>query len=116
MAEVAKVTAPGEVVLQRPGALYPPTPVILIGRRVPYERFTPYLTQFAPLTALEARHERVHRFFHGAGAEEAVAIARSLDARVLCLYDRDPRLAFDVRTVYDVVYEEPGVAVYRLKE
>ena len=38
---------PGDVVMQRPGARYPPAPVVLAGRRVPYERFTPYLTQFA---------------------------------------------------------------------
>lgn len=30
-------SAPGDVVLQRPGARYPPLPVVLIGRRVPYE-------------------------------------------------------------------------------
>jgi hypothetical protein len=116
MEQVAAITAPGEVVLQRPGALFPPAPVILIGRRVPYEKFTPYLTQFAPRAELERRHETVHRFFHGADAAEAIAISRALGARVLCLYGRDPRLAFDVRTVYDLVYEAPGVAVYRLKE
>ena len=116
MEQVAAITTPGEVVLQRPGALYPPAPLILIGRRVAYERFTPYLTQFAPRPELERRHETVHRFFHGADAPEAVAISRALGARVLCLYDRDPRLAFDVRTVYDLVYEAPGITVYRLKE
>ena len=42
-----RVSQPGDVVLQRPGGRYPPAPVILAGRRVPYERFTPYLTQFA---------------------------------------------------------------------
>jgi hypothetical protein len=115
MQKVAEITHAGEVVLQRPGALYPPAPVVLIGRRVPYERFTPYLTQFAPKADLERRHEIVHRFFQGAGVEEARAIAQTLGTRVLCLYDRDPRLGFDVRVLYDVVYEEPGVAVYRLK-
>ena len=63
MASLERASRPGDVVLQRPGARYPPAPVILIGRRVPYERFTPYLTQFAPREALERRHETVFRFF-----------------------------------------------------
>ena len=85
---------PGDVVLQRPGARYPPAPVILIGRRVPYERFTPWLTQFAPAAALEARHEVVFRFFHTTDADEAMAIARCLGARYVVLYGRD-RVRFD---------------------
>ena len=38
---------PGDVVLQRPGARYPPAPVLLANLRVPYERYTPFRTQFA---------------------------------------------------------------------
>ena len=56
-----RVSRPGDVVMQRPGARYPPAPVVLVGRRVPYERFTPYLTQFASRADLEARHELVYR-------------------------------------------------------
>ena len=41
MDALAAASQPGDVVLQRPGARYPPAPVILAGRRVPYERFTP---------------------------------------------------------------------------
>jgi hypothetical protein len=46
---------PGDVVLQRPGGRWPPAPVVLAGRRVTYERFTPYLTQFVSRADLEAR-------------------------------------------------------------
>ncbi|HEY6552522.1 MAG TPA: hypothetical protein VI669_04165, partial [Vicinamibacteria bacterium] len=76
---------PGDVVLQRPAARFPPAPVILIGRRVPYERYTPYLTQFATRASLEERHRVVHRFFQTSDRDEALAIARSLGARFLAL-------------------------------
>ena len=91
---VASVSRPGDVVMQRPGARYPPLPVVLFGLRVPYERFTPYLTQFAPAEALERRHEAVYRFFHTTDRDEAMAIARDLNARYLCLYGGD-RVRFD---------------------
>jgi hypothetical protein len=104
---------PGEVVLQRPGARYPPAPVILIGRRVAYERFTPWLTQFAPAAALEARHEMVYRFFHTADAAEALVIARSLDARYVCLYGPD-RVRFDPAGRLFPIHEEEGARAYRL--
>jgi hypothetical protein len=94
MAALAADSRPGDVVLQRPGARYPPAPVILVGRRVPYERFTPWLTQFAPAAELEARHEVVFRFFRTSDPEEATAIARSLGARYVVLYGAD-RVRFD---------------------
>ncbi len=102
----------GDIVLQRPGARFPPAPVILIGRRVPYERFTPYLTQFAPKAALEERHRVVHRFFQTTDRDEALAIARSLGARFLALYGRD-RVRFDTAGVLEPVHEEPEARVYR---
>jgi hypothetical protein len=113
MRALAAASAPGEVVLQRPGARYPPPPVILIGRRVPYERFTPWLTQFAPAAALEARHAVVYRFFHTADAAEALAIARSLDARFVVLYGAD-RVRFDPSGLLVPIYEENGARVYRI--
>ena len=51
---IARDGRPGDVVLQRPGGRYPPLPVVLAGRRVVYERFTPYLTQFAPARSCSA--------------------------------------------------------------
>jgi len=113
-AALARVSQPGDVVLQRPGARYPPAPVVLAGRRVPYERFTPWLTQFAPRAALEARHETVYRFFRTPDRDEAVAIARTLDARFLALYGGD-RVHFDTTGILEPVYEEPGAHVYRLR-
>jgi hypothetical protein len=108
-----RVSRPGDVILQRPGARFPPAPLVLAGRRVPYERFTPYLTQFAPREALEARHSTVYRFFQTTSREEAVAIARSLGASFLALYDRD-RVRFDTEGVLEPIYEEEDARVYRL--
>jgi hypothetical protein len=113
MAVLERVSRPGDVVLQRPGARYPPAPVILAGRRVPYERFTPYLTQFAPRRALLARHEIVYRFFHTRDRAEALAIARSLGATYLALYGPD-RVRFDTTGVLVPLYEEPGARLYRI--
>jgi hypothetical protein len=105
---------PGEIVLQRPGGRFPPVPVILIGRRVPYERFTPYLTQFARRADLLARHEIVYRFFHTGEREDAMAIARELGARYVALYGRE-RLRFDSEGLLEPIHEEPEARVYRLK-
>jgi hypothetical protein len=115
MAALEAVSQPGEIVLQRPGARYPPAPVILIGRRVPYERFTPWLTQFAPAAELEARHEVVFRFFHTTDPAEAMAIARGLGARYVALYGAD-RLQFDATGLLVPVHEEDGARVYRLAD
>ncbi|PYQ14467.1 MAG: hypothetical protein DMF80_12325 [Acidobacteria bacterium] len=95
MRALESASRPGDVVMQRPGARYPPLPVVLLGRRVPYERFTPYLTQFAPPEALERRHETVYRFFHTTDRAEAIAIAEEMKARFLCLYGGE-RVRFDV--------------------
>lgn len=113
MAALARVSSPGDVVLQRPGARYPPAPVVLIGRRVPYERFTPYLTQFAPREALLARHEAVYRFFRTTSREEALGIARALGARFVALYGRD-RVRFDPAGILEPVHEEEGARVFRI--
>jgi hypothetical protein len=113
MESLRAASAPGDVVLQRPGARYPPAPVILIGRRVPYERFTPYLTQFAPPAALVQRHETVYRFFHTSDRDEALVIARTLSARHVCLYGAD-RLRFDAGSLVSPIHDEPQARCYRL--
>jgi hypothetical protein len=105
MGDLERASRPGDVVLQRPGARFPPAPVVLIGRRVPYDRFTPYLTQFATREDLERRHETVFRFFRTTDATEALAIARALEARFVCLYGGD-RLRFDAG-VLEAVHSEP---------
>lgn len=111
---LAAESQPGDVVLQRPGARYPALPVILIGRRVPYERFTPYLTQFAPRAELERRHARVHRFFRTTETSEARDIASELGARFVCVYGAD-RLRFPPEGFLEVLYEEPAARVYRTR-
>jgi hypothetical protein len=113
MHALAAASQPGDVVLQRPGARYPPLPVVLIGRRVPYERFTPWLTQFAPRDALERRHEQVFRFFRTHDWAEAMAIASALDARFVALYGAD-RLRFDTTGALEPIYEEGSVRILRL--
>jgi len=107
------VSNPGDVVLQRPGGRYPPAPVVLIGRRVPYERFTPYLTQFVAKADLERRHEEVFRFFRTPDRDEALALARGLKARFLCLYGPD-RIRFDGAGLLEPVHDEPEARVYRI--
>jgi len=99
--------------MQRPGARYPPAPVVLAGRRVPYERFTPYLTQFASRPDLEARHALVFRFFRTTSRDEALGIARSLGASFLALYGGD-RVRFDTTGVLEAVHEEEGARAYRI--
>ncbi len=113
-AALERVSRPGDVVLQRPAARYPPAPVVLAGRRVPYQRFTPYLTQFASKDALEARHQLVYRFFRTNDRREAVAIAGSLGARFLALYGPD-RVRFDTAGLLEPVHEEEGARLYRLR-
>jgi hypothetical protein len=110
---LARVSKPGDVVMQRPGGRYPPAPVVLAGRRVPYERFTPYLTQVASRADLEARHEAVYRFFRTTSREEALGIARSLGASFLALYGQD-RVRFDTTGVLEPVHEEDGARLYRI--
>ena len=83
--------------LQRPGARFPPLPVVLAGRRVPYERFTPYLTQFLSREDAQRRHDRrVYRFFRTADVGDARRHrAASSGARFVCLYGTD-RVRFDL--------------------
>jgi hypothetical protein len=113
MTDLERASRPGDVVLQRPGARYPPAPVILIGRRVPYERFTPYLTQFASREDLERRHETVFRFFRTTDSGEARDIAQSLGARFVCLYGPD-RLRFDTASLLEPVHLEAEARCFRM--
>jgi hypothetical protein len=110
---VAHDGSPGDVVLQRPVPRYPPLPAVLIGRRVIYERFTPYLTQFAPSEELRRRHEELYRFFRTGDRGEALAIARRLGGRYLILYRTD-RVRFDAEGVLLPLREEEEARAYRL--
>jgi hypothetical protein len=108
------MSAPGDVVLTRPGARYPPAPLILAGRRVVFERFTPYLTQFADQHTLEVRHELVHRFFRTRDRDEAIAILSVFDVSWVCAFGTD-RVRFPADGVLDPVFVEPGATIYRVR-
>jgi hypothetical protein len=110
---IARDGRPGDVVLQRPGGRYPPLPVVLEGRRVVYERFTPYLTQFAPRAELQRRHAALFRFFRTTDAAEAAGLAREFGARYLCLYGTD-RVRFDTAALLVPLHEEDGARAYRI--
>ncbi len=110
---IAKDSRPGDRVIQRPVARYPPLPVVLAGRRVLYERFTVYLTQFAPTEELRRRHELLFQFFRTTERSEALRIARSLGASFVCLYGPD-RVRFDGRGILVPLHEEEGARAYRL--
>jgi hypothetical protein len=114
MDALAQASRPGDVVLQRPGSSRPPPPVILIGRRVPYERFSPFLAQFAAPETLAERHAAVLRFFRATDAGRALAAARALDARAVCLYD-DDRVRFDPTGVLSPVFESPQARCYGIR-
>ena len=88
--------------------------MVLAGRRVVYERFTPYSTQFAPAAELTRRHEQVFRFFRTKDRGEAAAIARETDAALVVLYGSD-RLRFDPAGLLAPVLLEPLVTVYRVE-
>jgi hypothetical protein len=111
---VARDGSPGDLVLQRPVPRYPPLPVVLIGRRVLYERFTPYLTQFAPREELLRRHETLYHFFRTRDREEARALARGLGARYLVLYWKD-RVRFDTEGLLVPLHEEEDARAYRVE-
>lgn len=107
-------TAPGDVVLQRPAGRFPPAPVVFASRRVPFDRYTPYLTQFAAPAALQARHELVTRFFRTRDAAEARGLAAELGARALCLYGSD-RVRFPPEELFEPVFEADEARCYVLR-
>lgn len=115
MRAIALDARPGDVVLQRPGGRYPPLPAVLARQRVVYERFTPYLTQFAPADELRRRHEALFRFFRTKDRDEALAIARSFGARYVCLYG-DDRVRFEPGDMLVPLTEEPEGRAYRIAD
>jgi hypothetical protein len=113
MHALERASLPGDVVLQRPASAIPPPPVILAGRRVPFERFSPFLGQFAPPSFLEERHEAVLRFFRATDPSEAHAAARALDAGFVCLYGEE-RVRFDARALLEPLFESPEARCYKI--
>jgi hypothetical protein len=88
--------------------------VLLANLRVPYERYTPFRTQFASKEVLERRHRQVFDFFRTEDAAEARRIARDLGASWLALYGND-RVRFPTDGFLEPLYEEEGARVYRLR-
>jgi len=105
---------PGDVVLQRPLLQrFPPLPVVLAGRRIPYTSYIPFFTQWATRAELGARLATVRRFFETTDPAEARAIARSLGARYLCLYGSD-RVLFAPAGLLRPIGEESDTRVYEI--
>jgi hypothetical protein len=114
MSALAQVSSPGEVVLERPEPKrYPPPPMVLLGRRIPYARFIPYLYQVAPPRELRSRIETVRRFFKTEDPEEARDVARELGARYVCLFGEDD-VSFPRERVLRPIYEKENARVYAI--
>jgi hypothetical protein len=104
----------GAVVLQRPLLMrFPPPPLVLIGRRVPYAGLIGYFDQFTSTAAVDARLRRVQQFFRTPDAAEAAAIAHELGATHVCLFGAD-EVAFDKAALLEPLFEDAVARVYRL--
>ena len=105
----------GDVVLQRPGWERPALPVILAGRRVVLEGYTPYLTQFAPVSELRRRRHLLGEVFRAEAAPAARALAKDLGASFLCLYGSQS-IAFDTSGWLRPLYVHEEIRVYRIAD
>jgi hypothetical protein len=114
MEALARDSAPGDVVLQRPHTVYPAPPLVFVGRRLPYTRVIPYFDQFATGHEVEHRLMTVRRFFQTESVAEARAIAQSLGARHVCLYEGEG-VGFPWEELLEPIHESPEVHVYRVR-
>jgi hypothetical protein len=114
MRAAEQASHPGDLVLQRPGFERPPLPVVLIGRRVLLEGYTPYLTQFAPVAELRRRRQDLVDLFRAESSDDARRRAKALGGSVLCLYG-DQSLPFDPGDWLRLVYDHPEARVYRIE-
>jgi len=104
----------GDIVLQRPGWERPALPVVLAGRRVVLEGYTPYLTQFAPVGELRRRRRLLGELFRAENQEAARAAAKELGGgSFLCLYGTQS-LAFDPSGWLQLLYEHEEIRVYKI--
>jgi hypothetical protein len=87
--------------------------MVLLGLRVPYTRFIPYLYQVAPQAVLRERLEEVRLFFKTEDPAEARRVARILGARYVCLFKKDD-VQFPVEGVLRPVFERENVRVYEI--
>jgi hypothetical protein len=115
MRALAGVSGPGDVVLMRPELQrFPPPPLVLIGRRVPYTRFIPFFNQFTTRQARDERFATASAFFRTSDAQEARRLAGRLGARYVCLFGAEA-VRFPTEGVLEPIFEEPRARVYRLR-
>jgi hypothetical protein len=109
-----EASRPGDLVLQRPGWERPALPVILSGRRVLLEGYTPYLTQFTSAAELRQRRQVLASFFRAETSEEALGIARETGASFVCLYG-DQTLAFGPVPWLRLLHDHAEIRVFRIE-
>ena len=114
MEALARDSAPGDVVLQRPHTPHPAPPLVFVGRRVPFTRVIPYFDQFTSRHEVAERLSTVRQFFLTADPAHARRIAASLGARHVCLYEGEG-VAFRWEELLEPIHESPEVHVYRIR-
>ncbi len=103
----------GDVVLAPITTRWPPPVLTLLGQRLPYTRFIPYMAQFAPPRHVNQRRGLVISFFQSQDAGQALALARALGARHVLLYGGQ-RLRFAPSPVFELRASEGNVQLYRV--
>jgi hypothetical protein len=93
---------------------FPPPPLVLIGRRVPYTRFIPFFNQFTTRQAREERYAMASGFFRTEDPEQARRLARQLGARFVCLFGAES-VRFPPEGVLEPVFEDARARAYRLR-
>jgi hypothetical protein len=114
MGALVAASRPTHVALMRPDLQrYPPPPLALAGRRVPFTRYIPFYSQFLPIEARVVRYETALRIFQTDDREEARRILRELDVSFVCLFGAD-QLRFQTEGLLERIYQEGGARVYRV--
>lgn len=114
MSALARLTAPGEPVLQTTYSRWPPPPMVFIGRRLAFTEYIVYLNQFAPAELRAEREHQVRRFFKTREAAEARGIARALGVRYVVVFGRTPRS--EAAGLLEPVLQTDDASLYRLAE
>jgi hypothetical protein len=105
----------GDVVLMRPFSRYPPPPIVLVGRRVPFTQYMPYMRQFASAEVLREREQEVREFFRTTDPVEARSIAHRLGARFVYLFGPQS-IAPEAEAMLERIYTDGGARLYRVPE
>lgn len=105
---------PGDVVLQPAFSRFPPAPLVLAGRRVPFARYIPYMAQFAPPEWSRERRRQVERFFETRDAAEATCLAASLEAGHVFLFG-PASLGFEPGPLLEERFVERNARLFRVR-